>query len=250
MFTVHCLLSQTRDCTMPKKVSSQKKGKEEVVDFKEMYKNKKRKELKSKIEKPAQKKAKENPRTPKEFKCPYCSVTISGWVVCRHHIFAKHGVVATRAELLDNTLPPAKITTQEDDAEDEDDEGDDDEEEVERGDDDSDSDNNSGSEDEEDGWIANAKHFWTRHLQKIEEESERKVTTQQIFDKNSKKKFRPEFMSKKEYVRHVIEAMKEDDSFLFDAANACFTLVDVEEGEEVEGEKEEDEEDDSDEEEE
>ena len=229
---------------MPKKVSSQKDHGEEVVDFKEMYKNKKRKEVKH-IEKSAQKKAKENPRAPKDFTCPYCAVTISGWVVCRHHIFAKHGVVATRAELLSNTLPPATTAPQRDAEEDESEDEEHSNEKDHTGMSDSDSDSNSNSDEEgesrgesggedsaeEEGWIANAKNYWTQHLENIEEESERKVSTQQIFDKNSKKKFRPEFMSKKEYVRRVIEAMKEDAAFEFDAVNNCFTSVAVDEEE-------------------
>jgi hypothetical protein len=60
------------------------------------------------------------------------------------------------------------------------------------------------------------------------------VSTQDIFDKNSKKKFRPEFMSKKEYVKHVIAAMKTDAAFVFDADSASFTLGDVQEEEEEE----------------
>jgi hypothetical protein len=221
----------------------------EVVDYKEKYKNKKRKEAPTAS--PAQKKTKENPRAPKEFTCPYCEVSITGWVVCRHHIFAKHGVVATRAELLNNTLPPAKIMEDASEGVSEEDEASDEEEELPRGlqdfsEEDSDVEEEeeaSGADEEEDededGWIANAKQFWIRFLQNIEDESERKVSTKEIFDKNSKKKFRPEFMSKKEYVRHVIEAMKEDKAFVFDDESSSFSLGEVEESEEDEEEEEE-----------
>lgn len=233
---------------MPKKTISSlraEKKSEAVVDYKEKYKNKKRKEVP--VSSQPKKKVKENARDPKEFICPYCKVTVTGWVVCRHHIFSKHGVVATRSDLLNNNLPEVTIDpTDADSASASDEEGsDEDEDELPRGLHDF-SEEESGDEREEqqqeeegavdsdsdDGWIANALRFWRSHLRKIEDDADRHVSTQEIFDKNSKKKFRPEFMSKKEYVRHIIAAMKEDSKFDFDEKSSSFTLADVEDSEE------------------
>lgn len=211
-------------CTMPKNITSLRKEVKgsRVVDFKEKYKNKKRKEVQQ--GKPEKKAKKENPRTPREYSCPYCDATITGWVVCRHHIFAKHGVVSTLSELLNNTLPPAKVTTSLEEVggigEGDNDTGSEEEAGV------SEDEEESDEEDEDDdvGWLANAKGFWRSHLAAVKEGT-RQVTTEEIFNKSSKRKFRPELMTKKEYVRLVITAMKSDDSFEFHSASQSFSLV-------------------------
>ena len=164
------------------------------------------------------KKTKKNPRSPKDFTCPYCNRVIVGWVVCRHHIYLQHGVIATRSELLNGKLPSTTSGSQQNennsDSEVSDDEIGSEESKIDDVDD-----------DESDEWLINAKSFWKTYLEGIENESERTVTTQKIFDKNTKKKFRPAFMSKKEYVKRVVEAMKDDTAFKFDAKRSEFTLV-------------------------